>query len=50
MPPLHRVRTKSKEEANQIVNRYKGPVFTNRVGRMKVEEVKLRYEDGFKPV
>jgi hypothetical protein len=36
--------------ALQIVNRYKGPVFTDRVGRMKVEEVKLRYEDGFKPV
>ena len=39
-----------KEEANQIVNRYKGPVFTDRVGTMKVKEVELRYEDGFKPV
>ena len=48
--PLHKVKTKGKEEANQIVNRYKGPVFTDRVGRMKVKEVELRYEDGFKPV
>jgi hypothetical protein len=49
-PPLRRVKTKGKEEANQIFNRYKGPVFTDRVGRMKVEELKLRYEEGFKPV
>ena len=49
-PPLHKVETKGKEEANRIVNGYKGPVFTDRVGRMKVEAVKLRYEDGFKPV
>ena len=48
-PPLHRVKTKGKEEAKRIVNGYKGPVFTNRVG-MKVEEVKLRYEDRLKPV
>ena len=49
-PPLLRVKTKGKEEANQIVNRYKGPVFMDRVGRMIVEAVKIRYEDGFKPV
>ena len=49
-PPLRKVKTKGKEEANQILNRYKGPVFTDRVGRMKVEEVKLRYVEGFKPV
>ena len=49
-PPLHRVETKGKEEANRIVNGYKGPVFTDKVGLMKVEEVKLRYEEGFKPV
>ena len=49
-PPLHEVETKGKEEANRIVSRYKGPVFTDKVGRMKVEEVRLRYEEGFKPV
>jgi hypothetical protein len=48
-PPLHEVETKGKEEGNRMVSRYKGPVFTNRVGRMEVEEVKLRYEEGFKP-
>ena len=36
-PPLHKVKTKGKEEATEIVNRYKGPVFTDRVGTMKVE-------------
>ena len=45
-----RVETKGKEEANRIVSGYKGPVFTDKVGLMKVEEVKLRYEEGFKPV
>ena len=39
-PPLHKVKTKGKEEAIRIVNGYKGPVFTDRVGRMKVEVVK----------
>ena len=34
-PPLHKVKTKGKEEAMRIVNRYKGPVFTDRVGKMK---------------
>ena len=34
----------------RIVNRYKGPVFTDRVGKMKMEAVKLKYEAGFKPV
>ena len=38
-PPLHKVRTKGKEEAARIVNRYKGPVFTDRVGKMKMEAV-----------
>ena len=49
-PPLHKVKTKGKEEATEIINRYKGPVFTDRVGKMKVEEVELRYKDGFKLV
>ena len=31
-PPLHKVKTKGKEEANRIINGYKGPVFTNRAG------------------
>ena len=31
-PPLHEVKTKGKEEAGLIVNRYKGPMFTKRVG------------------
>jgi hypothetical protein len=44
------VETKGKEEANRIVSRYKGPVFKDKVGRMKVEEVRLRYEEGFKLV
>ena len=49
-PPLHKVKTKGKEEANRIVRGYKGPVFTDRVGRMEVEPVRLRYEEGLKPV
>ena len=40
-PPLHRAKTKGKEGANQNSNGYKGPVFTNRVGRMKMEEERL---------
>ena len=35
-PLLHKVKTKGKEEATRIVNRYKGPVFTDRVGKMKM--------------
>ena len=49
-PPLHRVKTKGKEEAMRIVNRYKGPVFMDKVGRMKMEAVELKYEVGFKAV
>ena len=36
-PPLHKVKTKGKEEATKIINRYKGPVFTDRVGKMPVQ-------------
>ena len=39
-----------REEATKIVNRYKAPVFTDRVGKMKMEAVELKYEDGFKQV
>ena len=49
-PPLHKVKTKGKEEAMRIVNRYKGQVFMDKVGKMKMEAVKLQYEAGFKPV
>ena len=49
-PPLHKVKTKGKEEATKIVNGYKGSVFTDRVGKMKIEAVELKFEDGFKPV
>ena len=45
-PPLHKVKTKGKEEAVRIINRYKGPVFTDKVGKMKIE---VKYEAGFKP-
>ena len=34
----------------RIVERYKGSVFTDKVGNMKVDEVELRYEQGFKPI
>ena len=34
----------------RIVNRYKGPVFTDKVGKMKMEAVELKYEAGFKTV
>ena len=49
-PLLHKVKTKGKEEANRIVSRYKGPVFTDRVGRMEDEAGRHRYEEGLKPV
>ena len=49
-PPLHKVKTKGKEEATEIINRYKELVFMDRVGTMKVEEVEFRNEDGFKLV
>ena len=47
-PPLHKVKTKGKEEATEIINRYKELVFMDRVGTMKVEEVEFTNEDGFK--
>ena len=40
-PPLCKVKTKGKEEATRIFNRYKGPVFM--VGKMKMEAVELKY-------
>ena len=46
---MHKVETKSKKEANQIVGGYKGPVFTDRVGRKEVEAARLKYEEGSKP-
>ena len=49
-PPRHRVKTKGEEETNKIVNGYKGPVFTDREGKMKMETVELKDEDGCKPV
>ena len=49
-PSPHKVNTKGKEEATNIVNRYKGPVFTDRLGKMKMEVVEFKYEDRFKPV
>ena len=49
-PPLRKVKTKGKEEATKIVNGYKRPVFMDREGKMKMEEVELKYEDGIKPV
>ena len=47
-PPLHRIKDRGREEAIRIVDRYKGPVFTDRVGKMKMEAVKLKYKAGFK--
>ena len=40
--PRHRVKTKGKEEATKIGNRYKGPVLTDREGKMKMETVELK--------
>ena len=40
-PPLLRAKTKGKEGAKPNGNGYKGPVFTNREGRMKIEEERL---------
>ena len=34
----------------RIVNTCKGPVFPNKVGRMKMEAVELKYEARFKEV
>ena len=49
-PPRRRVKTKGEEEATKIINGYKGPVFTDREGKMKMETVELKDEDGCKPV
>ena len=49
-PPRHRVKTKGEEEATKILNGYNGLVFTDREGKMKMETVELKDEDGCKPV
>ena len=36
-PILHKVKTKGKEEAMRIINRYKGLVFIDKAGKMKME-------------
>ena len=48
--PQHKVKTKGKEEATGVVNRYKRPVFMDKEGQMKMEAMELKYEDGIKPV
>ena len=35
-PPLHRITDRGREEARRIMDRYKGPIFTDRVGKMKM--------------
>jgi hypothetical protein len=49
-PPLREIKARGKEEAMRIVDRCKGPVFTDKVGKTKMEVVKLKYEAGFKAV
>ena len=49
-PPPQKVKTKGKEETNWIINGYKRLVFTDRAGRMRIEMVRLKYKDGYKPV
>ena len=48
--PQRKAKTKGKEEATKIVNGYKRPVLMDREGKMKMEDVEFKYEDGSKPV
>ena len=47
---MHRITNRGREEANQIVDRYTGPVFTDKVRKMKMAAVELKYMAGFKVV
>ena len=47
---MHRITNRGREEAKQIVDRYTGPVFTDKVRKMKMAAVKLKYMAGFKVV
>ena len=49
-PALQKITNKGKEGARRIIQKYMGSVFSDRVGKMKVKPVKLRYKKGFKPV
>ena len=49
-PPLHRITDRGREEARQRVDRYRGPVFTDKDWEMKGALVEQKYEAGFKAV
>ena len=43
-PAFHKITNKGKEGARRISDKYRGSVFSDRVGRMTVRPVKFRYE------
>ena len=47
---MHRITNRGREEAKKIVDRYTGPVFTDKVRKMKMAAVELKYMAGFKAV
>ena len=47
---FHKISSKGKEGTRRIINKYMGLVFFDRIGRMTMRPVKLRYKQGFKPV
>ena len=48
-PRPERISKQGKEEALAIVKEYMGPVFSDKIGNMKVPPVQLQYEPGFRP-
>jgi hypothetical protein len=49
-PQVEGYTAKEKKETMEIVKSFEGSVFTDKIGLMKTEPVKLQYEEGFQPI
>ena len=47
-PDMKKMSKDSKKETMKIVNSYTGPVFSDKIGKIMMEPVRLQYEPGFK--
>ena len=49
-PAMPIISSQGRAEAQSIVEKHTGSVFSEKVGRMKVKPIELQYEPGFRPV
>ena len=49
-PDTHAIDEETKQEAQAIVDAFKGTVLTERIGDMNIKPIQLQYEEGFRPI